>query len=182
MDALISLAGVVALVYYVRKKINSRPERRRRTTSYRAGTSVNPPRPVNPRNRATGTSRTTTSRPATTPVTPSPESSSAQSSDRYGQSTAVLEYFANNPCNMSDNWFSFEFIKVQNEWRAYIERMPDLNGRDTDGHITHRYTDRVNDRLYVCFDPMPETLADSQNIARSWADHLLEYIDTGKTF
>ena len=177
MDALISLAGIVALVYYIRKKINNRPERRRRTTSYRAGTSVNPPRPVNRRNSATGSPTATSARPATTP-TPSP----ASSSDRYGQSTAVLEYFANNPCNMSDNWFSFEFIKVENEWRAYIERMPDLNGRDADGHITHRYTDRVNDRLYVCFDPMPETLADSQNIARSWADHLLEYIDTGRTF
>ncbi len=172
MDALITIAAIIALVYYVRKKINSRPERRRRF-SYR--TSVNPPTPVNRRtgNTSNTPQATSAARPAPTP---------AQPADRYAEKTAVLEYFANNPRNYSDNWFSFEFIKVENQWRAYIERMPDLNGRNTDGHITHRYTDSVNDRLYVCFDPMPSTLAESQNIARQWGDNILEYIATGQTF
>ena len=179
MEALVSFAAIIGLVYYIRKKINERPERRRRS-SYRNRASVNPPRPVNARTERAAATPPAAASPR--PVTSSTPQTPVSSSERYGQTTAILEYFANNPRNLSDNWFSFEFIKVTNQWRAYIERMPSLGERESDGHTTHHYVDSENNRWYVCFDPMPTTLVESQNIARNWADHILEYIATGQTF
>lgn len=35
------------------------------------------------------------------------------------------------------------YREVNGEWLAYILRMPSLNGRDGDLHLTHRYKMRI---------------------------------------
>ena len=105
--------------------------------------------------------------------------------DRRGSSlnsTAEMEYFANNPHNHKDNHFTFRFKHIKHEWLIYIEKMPSLNGRSSDAHSTHRYTDSLNGKRYVCRKPQPITLADAQAVARVWADNILEYIVKGTTF
>ncbi len=96
--------------------------------------------------------------------------------------TAEMEYFANNPHDYKDNHFTFKFKRVNGEWHIYIEKMPPLNGRASDAHSTHRYTNSLNGKRYVCRKPQPKTLAEAQAVARVWADKILEYIVTGTTF
>lgn len=91
-----------------------------------------------------------------------------------------VNYYANDRNNMADNWFQFEFKKVENRWLVYILRMPCLDGRDPNLHYTHRYKD--NNRYWICYDPQPDNLKDAQTIARGWADRELEYIATGRHF
>lgn len=92
--------------------------------------------------------------------------------------TEVMDYFANTRHNQKDNWFRFRYKRVNSEWRAYIVRMPSLNGRSPNLHLTHRYTDS-NGNYWVCRSPQPTTLKDCQAISKVWADRLLEYIATG---
>lgn len=92
--------------------------------------------------------------------------------------TEVMDYFANTRHNQKDNWFRFRYKHVNNEWRAYIIRMPSLNGRSPDCHLTHRYSDS-NGNYWVCRRPQPTNLKDCQSISKVWADRLLEYIATG---
>ena len=94
------------------------------------------------------------------------------------QETEVMDYFANARHNQTDNWFRFQYKHVGDEWRAYIVRMPSLNGRSGDLHSTHRYSDS-NGNYWVCRDPQPTNLKDCQIISKAWADRLLEYIATG---
>lgn len=100
-------------------------------------------------------------------------------------STTVAElgpvnYYANDSHNSSDKWFQFKYKKVGNEWLTYILRMPSLKGRDPNLHLTHRY--RNGNTYWICRDPQPTTLRDAQNVSRVWADCIMEYIATGKTF
>lgn len=100
-------------------------------------------------------------------------------------STALVElgpvnYYANDRHNCSDKWFQFKYKKVGNEWLTYILRMPSLKGRDPNLHLTHRY--RNENTYWICRDPQPATLRDAQNVSRVWADCIMEYIATGKTF
>ena len=96
--------------------------------------------------------------------------------------TAEMEYFANNPHNHPDNHFTFKFKNTGREWRIYIEKMPSLGRRASDAHSTHRYTDSLNGKRYICRQPQPSSLADAQAVARVWADNILEYIVKGTTF
>lgn len=91
-----------------------------------------------------------------------------------------VNYYANDRHNRKDKWFQFYYKKVNGEWLIYILRMPSLNGRDGNLHITHRYHD--NDKYWICYDPQPRTLKDAQTISRAWADRELEYISTGIDF
>lgn len=100
-------------------------------------------------------------------------------------STTVTElgpvnYYANDSHNNPDKWFQFKYKKVGNEWLTYILRMPSLKGRDPNLHLTHRY--RNGNTYWICRDPQPTTLRDAQNVSRVWADCIMEYIATGKTF
>lgn len=92
--------------------------------------------------------------------------------------TEIMEYFANARYNQKDRWFRFKYKKVGNEWRAYIIRMPPLNGKSASTHLTHRYSDG-NGNYWVCRDPQTTTLHDAQVVSRVWADRLLEYTVTG---
>ena len=51
----------------------------------------------------------------------------------------TVNYYANARYNQKDRWFQFMYREVNGEWLAYILRMPSLNGRDGDLHLTHRY-------------------------------------------
>lgn len=115
-----------------------------------------------PQNRTSSGSRTNVT-PVRTPVP---------------NETEIMDYFANARHGQEDNWFRFRYKLVGNEWRAYILRMPSLNGRNSDCHSTHRYSDS-NGNYWVCYNPQATNLKDCQSISKSWADRLLEYIATG---
>jgi len=96
-------------------------------------------------------------------------------------------YFANNPHGLRDKEYRFNYVRAYDPkhnkscWRAYITKMPGLNGRDPDLHKTHRLTDG-NGTYWVCWNSAVDTLEGMQNISRVWADSIQEYIATGKTF
>lgn len=92
--------------------------------------------------------------------------------------TDIMEYFANVRHGQKDNWFRFKYKKIGDEWRAYIIRMPPLNGRSGDLHMTHRYSDS-DGNYWVCRDPKPTSLKDCMAVSKVWADRLCEYIATG---
>lgn len=103
-----------------------------------------------------------------------------QSTVSNSQSFGPVNYFANARHNQSDKWFQFEYKKENGVWLTYILRMPNLNGRDGNAHITHRYSG--GGKYWICFDPQPKCLKDAQIISRVWADRELEYIATGVPF
>lgn len=110
-------------------------------------------------------------------------SSPAPSSNSVSTTATELgpvNYYANDSHNNPDKWFQFKYKKVGNEWLTYILRMPSLKGRDPNLHLTHRY--RNGNTYWICRDPQPTTLRDAQNVSRVWADCIMEYIATGKTF
>ncbi len=92
-----------------------------------------------------------------------------------------MVYFPSHTYDLEDYEYRFKFVRVGNTWRAYIERMPDLRGRDPNGHLTHRFWDNDN-KTYVCWDSPITRLSDMQTIARVWADNLQSYIANGTTF
>jgi len=96
------------------------------------------------------------------------------------ESFGPVIYFANARHNQSDKWFKFEYKRENGVWLTYILRMPSLNGRDGNAHITHRYSG--GGRYWICYDPQPRNLKDAQIISRVWADRELEYIATGVPF
>lgn len=102
----------------------------------------------------------------------------SNSSDIY--ECGPVNYFANARHNQKDRWFQFMYRKVNGEWLAYILRMPSLNGRDPDLHITHRYNN--GNTYWICYDPQPRTLEGAQSVSRAWSDRELEYIATGIPF
>lgn len=91
-----------------------------------------------------------------------------------------VNYYANKRHNQKDNWFQFMYRRVNGEWLAYILRMPSLNGRDGDLHLTHRY--KKENTYWICYDPQPRSLEGIQSVSRAWADRELEYISTGVPF
>lgn len=109
--------------------------------------------------------------------------SSASNTQSYSCEITELgpvNYYANDRHNRKDKWFQFYYKKVNGEWLTYILRMPSLNGRSGNLHITHRY--HSNGEYWICYDPQPKTLKDAQTISRAWADRELEYIATGTPF
>ena len=94
--------------------------------------------------------------------------------------TEVVVYYAQSGSGQLDNEYHFKYRKLQDGWRAYILRMPNLRGRNGGGAITHRLYD--HGRAYICWDRSVETLKDIKTISRVWADHIQEYIETGKRF
>ncbi len=95
-------------------------------------------------------------------------------------STGPIVYFATNDFGLSDREYRFDYRKEQGFWKAYILKMPSLRGRSGSFHVTHRLG--TADAPFVCWDQPLRTLEDAQNVSRVWADHLQEYIATGKRF
>lgn len=81
----------------------------------------------------------------------------------------------------ADFEFAFSSRPFSNVIRIYVRNMPSYNGRATDGHSTHRYTD-VNGAPYICYSPEPRNMTDAFKIAKAWAEATLRYIRTGQTF
>lgn len=94
--------------------------------------------------------------------------------------TGPMIYYANDPHGREDREYRFNYKLVSGSWRAYILKMPSLGGRESGGAVTHRLFDGGNP--YVCWDSPVKTLEDMQTISRVWADHIQEYIATGKQF
>ena len=95
--------------------------------------------------------------------------------------TGAMIYFANDKHGRADKEYRFNYKKINGAWRAYILRMPDLNGRDPNSIPTHRLWDE-NNNPYICWRGTVTSLKDMQNISRVWADNIQEYIATGKRF
>lgn len=89
-------------------------------------------------------------------------------------------YFTPERYGLTDNKYKFNYVRKDGSWRAYIVRMPDLNGRADSGSITHRLRD--GDRYYVCWNCPVMTLNDIKAISHVWADGIQKYIATGQHF
>ncbi len=94
--------------------------------------------------------------------------------------TGCMIYFANTGNRRADKEYRFNYKKVGGSWRAYILRMPNLNGRDSGGAATHRLWD--GNQHYICWNTAVTSLKDMQTISRVWADNIQEYIATGRRF
>ena len=118
----------------------------------------------------------------TTYTVPRPNVSSGPQRTVQKQLTELgpVNYYANERHNQTDKWFQFMYRKVNDQWLTYILRMPSLNGRDGNCHLTHRY--KKDNTYWICYDPQPKTLKEAQIISKAWADRELEYIATGVPF
>ncbi len=94
--------------------------------------------------------------------------------------TGRMIYMANGANPGQDNVYHFNYKKKNGGWRAYILRMPPLNGRNSSAAVTHRLSDQ--DGSYVCWDSTIYTLKEMQTTSKIWADHIQKYIQTGRTF
>lgn len=92
--------------------------------------------------------------------------------------TGPMVYFANDRYGRSDREYRFNYKKVGGSWRAYILRMPSLEGRADGSGTIHRLHD--NGGYYICWDRAVNTLKDMQNVSRIWADCIQTYIATGR--
>lgn len=95
--------------------------------------------------------------------------------------TGCMIYFANDRHGQADKEYRFNYKKINGAWRAYILKMPDLQGRDANSIPTHRLWDE-NHMPYICWRGTVTSLKDMQNISRVWADSIQEYIATGTRF
>ena len=152
--SIIAIISIVIIICQICKKRREEREVHRRTT----------------RNAANG-SRTYRRLPVSPGVSSRPEAV---------REFGPVNYYANTKHNQKDCWFQFMYRLVNGEWLTYIIRMPGLNGRDGNLHLTHRY--KNGDIYWICYDPQPRTLKDAQIISRAWGDRELEYITTGVPF
>ena len=98
----------------------------------------------------------------------------------YSSTANKLVYYVDNHGYYRDGKYVFSLEKVGLCWRAYIERMPDLGGRDPSAAITHRLSDGA--RKYVCVQGSVDTKKRMAMIAKQWAICEQRYIETGETF
>lgn len=92
--------------------------------------------------------------------------------------TGPMVYFANDRHGRPDKEYRFNYKKVGGSWRAYILRMPSLEGHSSGSGTIHRLHD--SDGYYICWDSPVNTLKGMQNVSRRWADCIQEYISTGR--
>lgn len=179
---IIGVAGISAarLIYqfYLKRRVSKAP-RRTAAKVRRSGTGARPA-------ATTGRQSGATSRPVTSAVRQTGSTARPTTSVVYNgaarstEETGPMIYYANGRHHSRDKEYRFNYKKVNGSWRAYIQKMPDLNGRDPSAAITHRLYD--NGRPYVCWNQDVRTLEDMQAISRVWADSIQEYIATGKRF
>lgn len=104
----------------------------------------------------------------------------AQDPPRTPVQTGRVVYFASDGYGLPSREYHFDYRKVNGAWRAYILKMPALNGRSSSSSATHRLSD--GNMRYVCWNRPIRTLQDCQTVSRAWADNLQRYIATGQTF
>lgn len=166
------IIGAIIIVKTVKR--NNRRRREAQNYNARSNANVSALPHYSPANRSvnSSSSESNSTRNVAQPV--------SQSQANAKTSFGPVNYFANARHNQSDKWFQFEYIKENGVWLTYILRMPSLNGRDGNAHITHRYSG--GGKYWICYDPQPRNLKDAQIISRVWADRELEYIATGIPF
>lgn len=98
----------------------------------------------------------------------------------YTTSGNRLTYYVDGYGYYRDGKYSFEIVKKDGSWRAYILRMPDLNGRDASSAATHRLSD--GSRKYICVQGAVGTKERMIEIAKVWAVNIQNYINTGRRF
>lgn len=162
-------AQIVAVIFIVRAVRRNNRRRASQNNTIRTSTSVN-----------NASTNNTVSRNEPSIRTPINAQAVAQRPNNNTESFGPVNYFANARHNQNDKWFKFEYKRENGVWLTYILRMPSLNGRDGNAHITHRYSG--GGRYWICYDPQPRNLKDAQIISRVWADRELEYIATGVPF
>lgn len=101
-----------------------------------------------------------------------------QENSNHITATGPMIYLANNPHNLPDREYRFNYRLKNGGWYAYILRVPQRDPRT--GSIPHRLSD--SDGPYICWGSTVRTLRDMQNISRAWADNVQEYIATGRSF
>lgn len=97
-----------------------------------------------------------------------------------GKETGEMIYYARETHGLTDKEYRFNFKLVNNEWRAYITKMPSYGSRETWGHVTHRHFD--GEQPYICWDKKITDLKDMQTVAKAWSDMTQKYIATGQRF
>lgn len=98
----------------------------------------------------------------------------------YSSDADRLTYYVDGYGYYQDGKYVFKFEKKSGSWRAYIEQMPSLNGRDASASVTHRLTDGA--RQYVCIQGNVSTKDKMKSYAKTWANHIQKYIKTGQRF
>ena len=92
-----------------------------------------------------------------------------------------MVYYASKSYGLSDSEYRFLFVKKEDSWRAYIKKMPNLQGRDASGLVTHRLWDE-NNKAFVCWNTPILNLSEIQSVSKLWADKIQKYISTGEQF
>lgn len=72
--------------------------------------------------------------------------------------------------------FTFRFERTSSEVEVFCSRHPDLGSRDTDTHKTHIFG---SGKLCFVSGRAPQTMSRAQELARQWAEYLIDYIRTG---
>jgi hypothetical protein len=75
------------------------------------------------------------------------------------------------------HYFMFNFTPTADEVEVHCNRHPSLNGRDPDPRRTHIFSSR---KLCFVSGRAPTTIGRARELARQWAEYLLEYIRTGE--
>lgn len=97
----------------------------------------------------------------------------------YASNDEYLVYYIDGYGYEQDGKFIFKIKKhADNDWRAYIVQMPDLEGRSDSLHDTHRLHDASG--YYVCVQGKVDTRERMVGIAKFWATRLHRYIKTGQ--
>ncbi len=72
--------------------------------------------------------------------------------------------------------FTFRFESNGSEVEIYCSRHPSLGERDSDCQKTHIFN---SGKLCFVSGRAPQTMSRAQNLARQWAEYLIDYIRTG---
>lgn len=96
----------------------------------------------------------------------------------YESSDIILTYYVDGYGAYRDGKYVFELCRVGDGWRAYINRTPSLEGRDTSASVIHQLND--SGRKYVCIAGVVSTKEQMIALAKQWARGLQNYIVTGQ--
>lgn len=97
----------------------------------------------------------------------------------FSSNKEYLVYYINGYGYENDGKFVFKIKRhATNDWRAYIVQMPDLEGRSSSLHDTHRLHDESG--YYVCIQGKITSREDMIGVAKYWATRLHNYIKTGE--
>ncbi len=92
----------------------------------------------------------------------------------------TFEYRAVDDTSNRSGWFTFKIVRKKGSYRAYVIKMPPLNGRDSSLMKVHMLSDGKH--YYVCVIGDVLTKDRMKGIARFWAKRYLRYVETGMDY